>query len=131
MAFTYTAGSGTSRDKLRDLLGDNTEASYIWEDAELDTYLSVNDGNLFLAAASACRTLALTKAQSAVMYRLAETLRVDKRDIPKILLQMARDYTHQAESGSSAAEYFDVAQINIDPLTGDDNSEYVDTIVVT
>lgn len=123
---TYSSDPTSNKDKLRLLLFDTDVSNAIWTDQELEVFLSMADSNFYSAAARAVRALALNKGKSAIMYRLAETIRVDKREMPRILMQMARDFDRAAENDpGSVVEFVDAFAIAFDPVTGADVSEYV------
>jgi len=68
MASTYDPTLPTSKDKVRLLIGDNDPASFQMQDEEIGFFISSENGNLYGAAASACRALAAHYA------RLADTV---------------------------------------------------------
>jgi len=60
MAFTFDPT--TSRGRVRLLVPDVTAAAYVYEDAEIDAFLAMNDGEVRLAAADAIETIAGNEA---------------------------------------------------------------------
>lgn len=85
----------TNREKVRLNIGD-TEAIGFSPD-EIDNFLSVNSGNVLLASADACRSLAAQAAQlsTAEVYGVREQ---DRRGMAKNFLAMADNFQSRADS---------------------------------
>ena len=63
MAFSYTAGSSADRDRVRLEIGDTDEERVLFQDAELDEFLSQEGNSILGSAARACETLAVRFAR--------------------------------------------------------------------
>lgn len=63
MAFTYTAGSTADRDRVRLEIGDTDSERALFQDAELDDFLSQEGDSVLGASARACETLAVKFAR--------------------------------------------------------------------
>ena len=63
MAFTYTAGSTADRDRVRLEIGDTDSERALFQDAELDDFLSQEGDSVLGASARACETLAVRFAR--------------------------------------------------------------------
>ena len=63
MAFTYTAGSTAERDRVRLEIGDIDSDRALFQDAELDDFISQEGDNVLKASARACETLAVRFAR--------------------------------------------------------------------
>ncbi len=63
MAFSYTAGSSADRDRVRLEIGDTDEGRVLFQDAELDDFLSQEGNSILGSAARACETLAVRFAR--------------------------------------------------------------------
>lgn len=123
MAFTYDPT--TTRGKVRLLIADTdtvTAANQIFEDAEIDSFLSMEDQDIYAAAASACRSIGLSTARSAVAWKSMSSS-LDKRDVPKHFLSLAKEYQEKAERGTPWEE-IDSLDYRISSF-GEDLSEYV------
>lgn len=63
MAFTYTKGSSSDRDRVRFEIGDTDEHRALFDDAELDDILSQEGDSIINSAARACEILAVKFAR--------------------------------------------------------------------
>ena len=63
MAFSYTAGSTADRDRVRLEIGDTDEDRVLFQDAEIDDFLSQEGDSVLQSAARACETLAVRFAR--------------------------------------------------------------------
>ena len=54
---SYTYDPTTDRGRVRLLVRDTDEKSYVFSDAEIDVFLALAESDVFLAAAMACRNL--------------------------------------------------------------------------
>lgn len=90
MSFSYSPGAPSSRDYLRLIIGDTSATLYVFEDEELDMYLSLPTvgGEVQLAAAQAIRTLAVNQAKQALYYSI-NGLTMDRRRVAPTLLEAA------------------------------------------
>ena len=63
MAFSYTAGSTADRDRVRLEIGDTDSDRALFQDAELDDFISQEGNSILGSAARACETLAVRFAR--------------------------------------------------------------------
>ena len=63
MAFSYTSGSTADRDRVRLEIGDTDSDRALFEDAELDDFLSQEGDSVMGSAARACEVLAVRFAR--------------------------------------------------------------------
>ena len=63
MAFTYTAGNTADRDRVRLEIGDIDSDRALFQDAELDDFLSQEGDSVLKASARSCETLAVRFAR--------------------------------------------------------------------
>ena len=63
MAFSSPAGSTAARDSVRLEIGDTDEARVLFQDGELDDFLSQEGNSILGSAARACETLAVRFAR--------------------------------------------------------------------
>ena len=63
MAFTDTAGSTADRDRVRLEIGDTDSDRALFQDAEIDDFLSQEGNSVLGSAARACETLAVRFAR--------------------------------------------------------------------
>ena len=124
MAFTYTAGgTGTHRVRLR--IADTSATAYVFEDAELQSFLDMEEADERLGAALALRTLAADAAKRAVWYQLhANSIWMDRRSISQHLLAVADKLESRALS--APYEYESILDAVID-YAGIDRSQYADS----
>jgi len=123
MAFTYD--STTSRGRVRLLVGDTdtaVAANQIFEDAEIDAFLALADSDVWGAAAAACRSIAASASRSAIAWRELHTS-VDKKDVPKMFLELAAKYEARSREGAPWEE-IDSMESGVDHY-GRDVSEYI------
>ena len=125
MAFTYSSDATSSRDRLRLQLADTTSGSgnYVFEDGELDAFLSRADSDINLAAAMACRSLAVNHAKRAIWYRV-NGFELDRRNPAKLFMDMAAAFEKAAKAVPT--EYESVVEEYVDSA-GVDRGNYVDT----
>jgi hypothetical protein len=70
MAFTYDIS--TNRGKVRALITDVDSTDYVFEDAEVDAFITLAPSNLFSAAALLCETWARSRSKLAASMRGAD-----------------------------------------------------------
>lgn len=123
MAFTYSPTE--KRGKVRLLIGDtdaDTAANQVFTDAEIDAFLALEDEEVYRAAAAACRSIATSKAKSAVAWKALGTS-LDLKQIPSHYRDLAKDYEERARTGSPSEEIrsmdYEIGR------WGSDTSEYV------
>ena len=63
MAFSYTAGSTADRDRVRLEIGDVDSDRVLFQDAEIDDFLSQEGNSILGSAARACETLSVRFAR--------------------------------------------------------------------
>lgn len=127
MAFTFDPT--TTRGKVRLLLGDTNTSEIpkqIFSDAEIDAFLSLENNEVYVAAAAGAESIAANKAKSAIMWEALDE-ELDMRDVPKHYLALAKIWRERGTSGEPFEE-MDTLDYRISPF-GRDESEYVgDTI---
>ena len=127
MAFTFSPT--TERGKVRLLLFDTTDGTYgtdyNFSDADIDALLEQNSDSVWLAAADACRALAVKNATSAIKFAIPGAIELDKKEVSKMLMALATKYESRATSSvDTITEFIDSFDIDIDIL-GEDSGEYV------
>ena len=95
----------------------------LFTDAEIDAFLSLENQEVYAAAAMGCRSIAAGVAKSAIRYKAEKMFEIDKKGLPKWYLELAKDYTERATSGEPW-EIADSVDYVIDRF-GRDLSEYV------
>jgi hypothetical protein len=93
MAFTYVAT--TSRGQVRLLIPDRTDTGHLFEDAEIDAFLSMEANVVKLAAAAALETIASDNAMVLKVIRLLD-LTTDGAKTSDALLKRAGLLREQA-----------------------------------
>jgi hypothetical protein len=88
VSFSYAPAAPASRDHVRLIIGDTNAAAFVFEDEELDMYLTTF-GEIQLAAAQAIRTLAVNQAKQALYYSI-NGLTMDRRRVAPSLLEAAK-----------------------------------------
>lgn len=127
MAFTFDPT--TARGKVRLLVADTdtvTEANQVFSDAEIDAFLSLEDNEIYAAAAAAAQSMAAMASRSAIKYIAERILEIDKKDIPKYFLALAEQYRKQSVAGPG--EDIDSAAYHIGTFGGDHSEYYGDVI---
>ena len=127
MAFTFSPT--TERGKVRLLLFDTTDGTYgtdyNFSDADIDALLEQNSDSVWLAAADACRALAVKNATSAIKLAIPGAIELDKKEVSKMLMSLATKYENRATSSvDTIVEFIDSFDIDVDIL-GEDSGEYV------
>lgn len=127
MAFTFSPE--TDRGKVRLLIHDTTAGTYgtdyDFSDADVDALLEQNSDSVWLAAADACRILAVKATSLAFVIKLPGALELDKRQVSERYKEMARAYEARASEGPDVVtEYVDSFAYGTS-LTGEDTSEYI------
>ena len=101
---------------------DDDSTKQIFDDAEIDAFLAIENNELYAAAAAACESLAANTARSAIVFRAEKLLSIDRKEVPKHFRELAAMYRKRAVS--APAEEIDSMDYNISPF-GRDQSEYV------
>lgn len=113
MAFTYDLSSGTDLSKVRLLVPDNNSVSYIFEDDEIEAFLSI-EGNVKRATAMALETIAANEALVLKAIRLLD-LSTDGPKVADSLLKRAKLLRDQDEQdGLIAGDGWDIAEWSVD-----------------
>ena len=88
---------------------DDGSLSTLFTDAQIETYLAVNGGNVKRAAAQACRALAVSEALISKVIK-TEDLQTDGAKVAMALRAVARDLDESADNDDDreGAEYFDI-----------------------
>jgi hypothetical protein len=123
MAFTFDPT--TSRGKVRLLISDTddvTAANQVFTDAEIDAFLSLEDNEVYAAAAAAAQSMAANASRSAIKYIAERILEIDKQKIPAHFLNLAKMYRER--SIAAPGEEIDSADYLIGTFGGD-GSEYI------
>lgn len=123
MAFTFNPT--TDRGKVRLLVSDTDLAvatNQIFSDAEIDALLSLESGDVYMAAAAACESISASAARSNIAWSSAGQS-IDKKGIASNYRDLARIYRKRASDGAPFEE-IDAADIAISAW-GVDSSEFV------
>lgn len=110
MAFTYD--TATDRGRVRMLITDRDEENPIFQDAEIDAFLDMNDDSVRLAAASALETIATDQA---LVLKVLVTLdlETDGAKVADSLMKRAASLRAQEESVGA----FDVAEMVVNDFS--------------
>jgi len=123
MAFSFDPAS--DRGKVRLLVSDTdlaVTANQIFSDAEIDALLSLESGDVYMAAAAAAESISASAARSNIAWSAAGQS-MDKKGIASNYRDLARIYRKRASSGAPFEE-IDAADIAINAW-GQDSSEFV------
>lgn len=119
MANTYSLDTvlESTRNQVRLLILDtNTSVGlFAFHDEEIDVFLALNEGDVYLAAGAACRAMATDKAKTAIAASLLGD-EVDLKSVSDRYLRLAQEFERKAGSEPT----FVVTQF------GDDDIEHVD-----
>ena len=96
MAFSYTAGSTADRDRIRLEIGDTDEDRILFQDAELDDFLSQEGNSILGSAARACETLAVRFARDFTFS--ADGASFQKGNITQMFMTQAKRLRRQARA---------------------------------
>jgi|GEM_PF-3308082 len=100
MALTFDVT--TSRGKVRLLIHDTdtaTAANQLFTDAEIDAFLSLENQEVYAAAAAACESIASSAARSAIRVRAERIFDIDRRDVPGHFMKLAKTFRARAVEG--------------------------------
>lgn len=111
MAFTYSPGSGP-RDTVRLLITDTDAANPIFQDADIDAFLSLQGGDVKLAAAQSLDTIASSEALVSKAIKLGD-LTTNGPAVAKALREHAAELRRQSEVEAG----FDVAEVVYDAFS--------------
>tara|TARA_Y100000310_G_scaffold26392_1_gene25155 strand:- start:906 stop:1316 length:411 start_codon:yes stop_codon:yes gene_type:complete len=95
MAFTYTAGSTADRDRVRLEIGDTDSDRALFEDTELDDFLSQEGDSVLSASARACETLAVRFARDFSFS--ADGANFQKGNITQMYMNQAKRLRRKAQ----------------------------------
>lgn len=115
MAFTYVLTENVG--KIRAMIPDNTLATYIFEDDELEAFYAIEGDSLKRATALALETIA---SNEAMVLKVIKTLDIttDGAKVSDALLKRADKLRDQADDEEAAAGGgFDVAELVYDDFT--------------
>lgn len=101
MAFTYTLS--TDAGKVRLMVPDNNASSYVFEDDEIDAFLSLEYSNVRRAAALALETIASNEAYVLKVIELLD-LKTDGAKTSDALLKRAKLLRDQADRADAAED---------------------------
>ena len=96
MAFSYTAGSTADRDRVRLEIGDTDEARVLFQDGELDDFLSKEGNSILGSAARACETLAVRFARDFTFS--ADGASFQKGNVTQMYMNQAKRLRRQARA---------------------------------
>lgn len=108
---TFTFDLGTDAGKVRLLIPDKTDSGHIFEDDEIDAFLTMESSNLKRTAALALETAASDHAIVLKVIRVLD-LSTDGPSVARALLERAKRLREQADLEEAAEEggAFDVAE---------------------
>lgn len=117
MAFTYDLSS--SEGQIRLLIMDTNPAAYVFEDAELSAFLSLEGASVRKGAALALETLASNEAFVLKVIQLLD-LKTDGAKTADALMKRAAALRKQADDDELAEEggAFDIAEWVVDDFSG-------------
>jgi hypothetical protein len=117
MAYTYDLGS--SEGQIRLLIMDNNAAAYVFEDAEISAFLTLEGANVRKGAALALETLASNEAFVLKVIKLLD-LQTDGAKTADALMKRAAALRKQAADDEQAEEggAFDIAEMVVDDFSG-------------
>lgn len=104
MAITYNPA--TDAGKVRLLISDTVEEGHIFEDAEIQAFLDLNDGSIRLAAADGLYAIAANKARLAKRIKVLD-IDIDTRQLAKDLKDLADTLREQEDDDGS----FQIAEL--------------------
>lgn len=116
MAFTYEPT--TDIGKVRMLIPDRVEDSPIFQDEEIDAYLSMNDSNVRRAAAEALETIASDEVMTLKVMSTLD-LTTNGASVSSALLERAKVLRAKADDDDNANEGggFDYAEMDVNAFT--------------
>ena len=116
MAFTYD--TSTSAGRVRLLIFDTNSASYVFEDAEISVFLTLEGSNVKRSAALALETMASNEAFVQKTIRLLD-LQTDGAKTADALMKRAAALRSQADTDEAAEDggSFDIAEWVVDDFS--------------
>lgn len=101
MAFTYD--TSTSLGKVRNMIGDATDTGHILEDADINSFITIADSDLYRAAALCLYRIAASKALLA-KKKTAGNYSEDLTAIAKEVREAAKIYDDMSKSVPAEAQ---------------------------
>ena len=119
MSFTYDITSGNTRDDLRLLISDTKQETYVFEDEELDKFLSLEGGDVYMSAAMAFEVAAGDASKQAVMLQMPG-VNLQATDVGKQLREQAALWKKRAGLAAQPgfAKVYGAGDTWIDSITG-------------
>ena len=99
MAFTYTPGSSADRDRVRLEIGDTDSDRTLFQDAEIDDFLSQEGDSALKASARACETLAVRFARD--FSFTADGASFQKGNITQMYMNQAKRLRRKAQGSTT------------------------------
>lgn len=101
MSFTFNLSDNIG--KVRNLIGDDTEATALLTDEKISSFLSMTGNDIFATAALCCRRIATSKALVA-KRRTAGNFSEDTTGIYKAYLDMAKEFEKASQETPAEAQ---------------------------
>jgi len=116
MAFTYDPTNDVG--KVRMLIPDRVEDSAIFQDAEIEAYLDMNDSNVRRAAAEALETIASDEVMTLKVMSTLD-LTTNGASVSSALLERAKLLRSKADDDDAGEEGggFDYAEMDVNAFT--------------
>lgn len=117
MAFTYVLSTDAGRVRL--LIPDNNASSYVFDDDEIDAFLSLENSNTRRATALALETIASNEAYVLKVIELLD-LKTDGAKTSDALLKRAALLRKQADDADAAEDggSWDIAEWAVSEFAG-------------
>lgn len=119
MAFSYDPTSVSSnRDRVRLLIKDTSDTNYVFQDEELDAFLTLESSSIKRAAALAYEVIAGNQAYVLKVIKNLD-LQTDGAKVADALRATAKAWRDQAEYDDAAADggAFDIAEWLVDDFS--------------
>lgn len=99
MAFSYTPGSTADRDRVRLEIGDTDSERVLFQDAEIDDFLSQEGNSILGASARACETLAVRFARD--FSFTADGASFQKGNVTQMYMNQAKRLRRQSRGATT------------------------------
>lgn len=99
----------TTAGRVRLLIPDTDITQAIFEDSEIDAFISLEFGNVFAAAALACETIATDRALTLQVVKLLD-VQTDGAKVSDALLAKAKRLRERAAQGDGDNPGFEIAE---------------------
>lgn len=109
MAFTYDTTIGTDLAKVRLLIPDNQQSSYVFEDAEITAFLALEGDDVLRATAMALETIGSSEALTQKVLKIQD-VETDGAALLDSLRMRAADLRARSAEGEAGTANFDWAQ---------------------